>query len=167
MPATTSPSVVSKSSMIADSTLHTASRRCSGSASTSPSWSETSTRAIIARVNSPAAGVAVTLPSLIWWSSPVGRGNQWPFVVALRGVCTASSAGSLELDRAIGQRDTREDTRPAGYHVVRPHLHPLAEHRTTGYSRTRADPAARRNDAVAKLAALADLGPFEDDGPLH
>ena len=66
MPATTSPDDVSQSCMIADSTRQSASRRCSGAASTAPSWSEASTWAMAARVSSPAAGVAVTLPSLIW-----------------------------------------------------------------------------------------------------
>ena len=105
------------SCMIADSTRHSASRRCSGSASTSSSWPEGSTRAIASRESVPSPpprGVSAA------WTRPWCPGAAWRRV---------GRACSSELDRAVGQGDTREDTRPAGDHVVRPHGHALAEHR--------------------------------------
>src|ERR1700683_385255 len=103
--------------MIAASERQSASRRCSGSASTSPSWSETSTCAIAAR-ESASVDVAVTPPLLIESSPHLGPGT-------VGGL-------ALEPDRAVGQIDTREDTRPVRDHVVRPDRHALAEHGATG-----------------------------------
>src|SRR5271154_3203948 len=156
MPATTSPAVVSQSCMIADSTRHTASRRRSGSARTSPSWSEGSTWAMLARESSCAAAAAVA-PSLIRCSPPslLGcYGHRHRSAFAFFG---SPRSASLELDRAVGQLDTGEDTRPVGDHVVRPHPHPLAEHRPAGDPGAGPDATAGRDDAVAQLAAVADL----------
>src|ERR1700676_4381507 len=72
----------------------------------------------------------------------------------------------LELDRVIGQLDTREDTRPTGDHVVSPDADAFAEHRAACDLRPRADAAAGGDDAVAQLAALADLRPLQDDPAL-
>src|ERR1700722_9137794 len=72
----------------------------------------------------------------------------------------------LELDRVIGQLHTREDTRPAGDHVVSPDPNVLAEHGAAGDLRPRADAAASGDDAVAQFAALADFGPLQDNRPL-
>ncbi len=127
--------------MIADSTRHSASRRCSGSASTSSSWPEASTRAIASRESAPVAArrrpsIAASVPARRCWAG-----------------C------SSELDRSIGQSHAREDTRPAGDRVVRPHRHALAEHRAAFDLGARADAAAGRDDAVAQRAARADLAP--------
>src|SRR5438874_12931584 len=149
MPATTRPAVVSHSCMIADSTRQSASRRCSGSVSTSESWSELSTRAIAALERLSAPGSALTAPSLMC-SPPVGQG--WEI---------------LELDRAVGQHDPREDTRPARDHVVCPHRDALAEHGAAGDLGARAHAATGGHDAVAQPAALADLGAIEHHRPLH
>src|SRR6185312_12964582 len=98
-----------------------ASRRCSGSASTSSSWPELSTREIASRESASAVGVALAAPSLMCCSPPVGLSFE--------------VRPKLELDRAVGQRDTREDTRPMGYHVVRPDRHALSEHGAAGHGR--------------------------------
>src|SRR5450631_3652158 len=164
IPATTSPAEVSQSCMIADSERHTASRRCSGSASTSPSWPETSTCSIAARV-STSVDVAVTPPLLICRSPVVGPGA--PGVVGEVVGALEFEALNLEPDRAVGQLDTREDTRPMRDHVVRPDRHALAEHRSTGYLGARTDSAAGGDDAVPQRAALADLGSVEDHRTLH
>src|SRR5437764_14405979 len=74
---------------------------------------------------------------------------------------------ALELDRVIRERDTREDTRPTGDHVLRPHADPFSEHRTARYPRALADAATGPDDAVAQLAARADLGVLEDHRALH
>src|ERR1700730_16377826 len=129
---------MSQSCMIAESTLHSASRRCAGSASTSPSGSELSTRAIAARESTSAPGSAVTAPSLIGCDS----GLAWTEI--------------LELDRAVGQRDPWEDTRPTGDNVVRADRHALAQHSAALDARASAHPAARGDDAVPQHAALAD-----------
>ncbi len=52
MPATTRPSGESHGSKPADSTFHSASRRCSGMARTSVSWSVGSIRPIVSRSSS-------------------------------------------------------------------------------------------------------------------
>src|SRR5271165_4433782 len=165
MPATTSPAGVSQSCMIADSTRHTASRRCSGRASTSPSWSEESIWAIVVRVSSSAVLMAVRPPSLIC-SPPLAFGcGDWPSLVGHFGAPVPGA--SLELDRAVGQFDTREDTRPAGYHVASSDPDALPDHGSTGDAGAVADAAAGGEDAVAQLAAGAHAGPREDHGALH
>src|SRR6202020_371859 len=90
--------------------------------------------------SSAAVDVALAAPSLICCSPPVG----------------------LELDRAVWKRDTGEDTRPVGDHVVCSDRHALTEHRTTCDPGVRADLTASCNDAVAQCAALADRRPAED-----
>src|SRR5439155_11939575 len=82
----------------------------------------------------------------------VGFGSRW--------------AMSLERNRAVRQRDTREDTRPARDHVVSPHLNTLAEDRATGDLGAVPDLASGGENAVAQLASLADLGSLEQDGAL-
>src|SRR6185312_223908 len=154
IPATTRPAGVSQSCMIADSTRHTASRRCSATASTSASWPVESTFPISSRVIGTAAGVVVT-PSLI--SAP-SRRWMWS---------RSSLVSRLELDRPVRQAHPREDTRTARHHVVSPQLDAFAEHRAAGHLAARSDPAARPHDAVAQLAAFADLGAAKDNGALH
>src|SRR5581483_12013422 len=137
----------SESSMIADSARQTASRRCSGIPSTSASWPVESTRPISSREMSSAAGVAVT-PSLI------SRAPQW----SESSSSPCRGRGGLELDRAVGQLHPREDTRTARDHVVGTDLDALAEHRAVRDAARGPDRAAGSHDAVAELAALADLG---------
>src|ERR1700709_1819613 len=69
--ATTRPAGESQDSSRADSTFHSASRRCSGMASTSVSWSVESMRPMVSRSSSE---LVVVMAGLLWlsarWSQP-------------------------------------------------------------------------------------------------
>src|SRR4051812_30161265 len=71
MPATTSPAGLSHSLSCADSALHSASRRGSGVAGTSVSWSVESIRPMVSRSSSE---LVVVMDGLLWlsarWSQP-------------------------------------------------------------------------------------------------
>src|SRR4051794_33891369 len=140
MPAMMMPPGLSQESRPADSTFQSASRRCSGMARMSVSWSEASTRAIVSRSSA--------IPSVV------------DIVVAF------PSHGVSERDRPIGQLRLGEDSHAARQDVARPARDALAEDRAARDARALADPDARRDDAVLERAARADLGPVHDDRAL-
>src|SRR3954469_112070 len=140
MPATMIPPGLSHESRPADSTFQSASRRCSGIARMSVSWSETSTRAI------------------------VSRSSANPLVVDI--VVALLPLASSERDRPIGQLRLREDSHAARQHVARPDGDALAEHRAARHDRALADAHAGGHDAVLERAAGADLGAVQDDRAL-
>src|SRR3954453_12836255 len=132
IPATMMPPGLSHGSSPADSTFHSASRRCSGMARMSVSWSDASTRAIVSRSSAS--------PSVV------------DIVVALLPLA------SSERDRPVGQLRLREDSHACGQDVARPHRDALAEHRAAGHDAALADARAGADDAVLQPAARADLG---------
>src|SRR4051812_44851106 len=140
MPATMMPPGLSHDSRPADSTFHSASRRCSGMARMSVRWSETSTRAIASRSSAN--------PSVV------------DIVVAFLPLA------SSERDRPVGQVRLREDSHAARQDVARPDCHTLAEHGAAGHDGALADAHPGRHDAVLERAPRADLRAVQDHGAL-
>src|SRR4051812_39060718 len=124
IPATMMPPGLSHDSRPADSTFQSASRRCSGMARMSVSWSVTSTRAIVSRssVNPSVVDILVAFLPL----------------------------ASSERDRSVGQLRLREDSHASRQHVARPDRDPLAEHGASGHDGALADADAGGDDAVLK-----------------